>query len=156
MTRPVSINGVLVEGIRMEFKNGVIAKDVAGHYQVSATHNEEALRSFLKDNKNADKLGEVSLVAGSPIFDLGRVFKNSLVDENATCHIALGNGYQTSIQQALEKPAGKERNQYLKSIGFNQSSVHVDFMIGGPNVHVYFEKPDGTARIPLIQNNAFQ
>ncbi len=148
MTRPVSINGIVIDGIKMEFKDGKVIK-------ASATKNEAVLLTWLEKNENADKLGEVALVAGSPIFDLNRVFNNILLDENATCHIALGDCYSCCIEGADDISSQDEKRRFLNSLNCNDSPVHIDFMIGGPNVMVFAEKSDGTRKL-LIQNNKFE
>ncbi len=148
MTRSVSINGTIIDGIKMEFKDGKVIK-------ASATKNEEVLLKWLEKNENADRLGEVALVAGSPIFDLNRVFNNILVDENATCHIALGDSYSCCIEGADDITSQDEKRKFLASLNCNNSPVHIDFMIGGPDVMVLAEKPDGTRKL-LIQNNKFE
>lgn len=148
MTRPVSINGSTIEGIQMEFSSGKVVK-------VSATKNVEVLRQWVEKNENADKLGEVALVAGSPIFDLGRVFKSILLDENATCHFALGSSYSTCIEGADDFSDPDLKEKYMNSLNCNDSPVHVDFMIGGPNVMIFAEKADGSRKV-LIKDNKFE
>lgn len=156
MTRPISINGNLIEGIRMEFENGVLAKDADGNYKVDATKNKQVLLDWLKENENADKLGEVALVADSPIFHLGRVFNSILLDENATCHMALGSSYAECVEGANDIADFEQKQAYLKSLNCNDSTTHYDFMIGGPNVKVTFETEDGSQQKTVIENNKFQ
>lgn len=154
-TLPLAYNGNLIEDIQVTFKDGQIARDADGKLKISASKNEAVFRELIEQNENADKLGEVALVAGSPIFDLGRVFKSTLLDENATCHIAIGQGYSECVEGANDIKDPKEQKAYLDQYNCNNSTSHVDFMIGGPNVTVYAEKDDGAQKV-LIENNAFQ
>lgn len=153
-TKPFCLNGVLVENIWMEFKDGHIARDESGRLKAGATANEEMLLEHIERNEGADRLGELSLVAGSPIFDLGRLFKSTLIDENATCHIAIGDGYPECIEGGISIDDPEKQKEYLKGFNFNYSTTHNDFMIGGPNVVVYAEKEDGS-QITLIEDNKF-
>lgn len=161
-TMPFTVNGNLVENLRLEFdETGLVARDSAGRHKISATKNEAVFRDLLEKNAadGGDRLGEVALVAGSPIFDLGRVFKNTLIDENATCHLAIGSGFTETIKGALDLKDDAAQKDYLKQLGVNPANVpvHVDFMIGGPNVLVTAKKPGSNEpRITLIKDNAFQ
>ena len=128
MTRPISLNGVLVDGARFEFENGKLKQDENGNYTVTATQNQDALRAWLKENENADKLGEIALVANSPIFNLGRVFNSILIDENATCHMAFGSSYAECVEGALEIPDYTQRKAFLDNLNCNDSPTHYGFM----------------------------
>ncbi|HBH18639.1 MAG TPA: hypothetical protein DDX14_06855, partial [Cyanobacteria bacterium UBA9579] len=147
-TMPLNLNGNLVKGIQMKFENGKAV-------EVKADENEEILKEHVKMHEDADMLGEVALVAGSPIFDLGRVFNNTLLDENAACHIAIGSGYSSCIEGADEIKNNEEKKAYLEKYNVNDSTTHNDFMIGGPNVVVEGITKDGK-HITLIQDNKFQ
>jgi len=147
-TMPLSLNGKIVEGIKMSFEEGKIAS-------VSADTNEEMLKEHIKNNENADMLGEVALVAGSPIFDTGRIFNSTLLDENAACHLAIGKGFDFCIEGASEIEDPKEKKKYLESVNMNDSTTHNDFMIGGPDVVVEGIYADGE-KVTLIKDNKFQ
>ncbi len=149
MTRPVSLNGSIVDGIQMEFNEGKVIK-------ANATKNLDVLLEWLEKNENADKLGEIALVAGSPIFDLGKIFNSILLDENATCHFALGSSYSDCIEGTNDIANHDEREIYMGNLNCNNSPVHIDFMIGGPNVMVFAEKVTGSDRKVLIKDNKFQ
>ncbi|MBI3591790.1 MAG: aminopeptidase [Candidatus Melainabacteria bacterium] len=149
MTRPVSLNGSIVDGIQMEFNEGKLIK-------ANATKNPDVLLEWLEKNENADKLGEIAVVAGSPIFDLGKIFNSILLDENATCHFALGNSYSDCIEGTNDIANHDEREIYMRNLSCNNSPVHIDFMIGGPNVMVFAEKVNGSDRKVLIKDNKFQ
>lgn len=147
-TMPLSLNGKIVEGIKIKFEDGKMTS-------VSSDTNEDALKSHIKSNENADMLGEVALVVGSPIFDTGRVFNSTLLDENAACHLAMGNGYDFCIEGASDIEDQQERKKYLDSNNMNDSTTHNDFMIGGPNVTVEGIKANGE-KVTLIKDNKFQ
>ncbi len=149
MTMPSKLSGKLIEGIQMWFKDGKVVR-------ADATKNSKVLQGWISKNKDADKLGEVALVAGSPIFDLGRIHQNTLIDENATCHIALGDSYPECIKGAMEKEDHIAREKYMKSLNCNFSPAHHDFMIGGPNVMVFLEKSGKPDKKVLIKDNKFQ
>lgn len=147
-TLPLCLNGNLVEGIRMRFENGRAV-------EVYADKNQELWREHIKSAQDGDMLGEVALVANSPIFHTGRVFNNTLLDENAACHIAVGAGFDDCLDGADKIKDYKERQEYMKQNNINDSNIHTDFMIGGPNVIVEGVKADGT-KVTLIKDNQFQ
>ena len=147
-TLPLCLNGNLVEGIRMRFENGKAV-------EVYADKNEELWREHIKSAEGGDMLGEVALVANSPIFHTGRVFNNTLLDENAACHIAIGAGFDDCLDGAEDIKDYKERQKYMNENNINDSNIHTDFMIGGPNVVVEGVKEDGT-KVTLIKDNQFQ
>lgn len=153
-TMPLVLSSKIVEGIQMTFKKG---KAIL----VKASKNEELLKEHIKANKNADKLGEVAIVADSPIFKLNRLFYSTLLDENAACHIAIGDSYADAIKgPGSIKTAGNmqdytEQQKYLKKLNINTSTTHNDFMIGGPNVYVYAENPKTGEQIQIIKDDKF-
>ena len=147
-TLPLCLNGNLVEGIRMRFENGKAV-------EVYAEKNQELWREHIKSAEGGDMLGEIALVADSPIFHTGRVFNNTLLDENAACHIAIGSGFDDCVDGAENIKDYKERQKYLNENNINDSNIHTDFMVGGPNVIVEGIKADGT-KVTLIQDNKFQ
>jgi aminopeptidase len=137
-TRPLDLRGSLVRDLEFEFHDGRITR-------VNASSGGDAIRSELATDDNANRLGEVSLVDGSSeVGKLGLTFYTTLFDENATCHIAYGNGYSTCVEDEADRAAG-----------LNKSAVHTDFMVGGPEVDVDGKEPGG-AWVPILRNNEFQ
>ncbi|MBD3277201.1 MAG: aminopeptidase [Candidatus Aegiribacteria sp.] len=142
-TRPVEVLGTQVKGAWFEFSQGRVV-------EFGADENRDILAQYLDFDKGASALGEVALVdAGSPIFKSGRIFNNILLDENATCHIALGNGYTDCIEKGTEMT-----DEQLKEVNCNSSLVHTDFMIGSPEVSVSGVNRNGD-EIRLIENGDF-
>ena len=143
-TMPLALAGNIVRDLELRFESGraVEAKASAG---------ADLVRGQLQQDEGACMLGEVSLVDGdSAVGRSGLVFLNTLFDENATCHIAYGAGILEVI------PGGEEKSQAeLEELGFNSSSVHTDFMIGGPEVEVDGIEPGGTA-VPILRGEIWQ
>lgn len=139
-TLPLNLNGRLVEGLTFTFKDGrVVSYD--------AESGREHLTSLLETDEGASYLGEVALVPhGSPISSLNRVFYNTGVDENASCHFALGSAYPVNIEGGT-----KLSKDELLARGVNVSLTHVDFMIGSAELDIDGELPDGTIE-PVFRN----
>jgi aminopeptidase len=144
VTRPVEVLGTEVEGAKFTFRNGRVVV-------FSASKNQDVLKQFLDRDGQANALGEVALVDGSSaIFQSQKVFHNILFDENAACHIALGAGYTTNVPGAENlDEAGRI------AAGCNVSQVHVDFMIGSPEITVEAFTSDGQVH-RLIDRGRFQ
>ena len=142
-TRPLPlIGGKVVEGLRLRFKDGRVV-------EVDADRNADAMRSYLQADDGAARLGEVALVDGtSPVGLSGRVFNDVLLDENAACHIALGNAYAFTVPDLSDDP-NKRADR-----GFNVSGIHQDIMIGGPDVAVDGIDASGAAT-PILNNNVW-
>jgi aminopeptidase len=139
-SKPLSHQGTLIENIRCTFKDGKIV-------EATATAGEAALNKLISTDEGARQLGEVALVPhNSPIAQSGVLFWNTLFDENAASHIALGQAYSTCLIGG-EKMADTE----LAALGANESLIHVDWMIGGPTMSVDGVSVDGTAE-PLMRN----
>jgi aminopeptidase len=145
-TRPVLLPsiGKIVEGGRLVIKGGVAV-------EWDASSGKDALDTYFAIDPGARRLGEVALVDGSSaIFKADKVFYNILFDENASCHIALGSAYPSCYEGG--DAAGKEE---LAAIGANESSVHTDFMIGGPEVSVIGTKRAG-GEVVIIEKGEFK
>jgi len=141
--RPVTVLGKPVTGAWFEFEDGKVIS-------YGAKTNKSVLDDYFAMCPNACYLGELALVDGtSPIFKNGHVFHCILYDENASCHVALGNGYPMPIEGAV-----KMTNEEKLASGINVSILHTDFMIGGPDVDVTGCDGEGN-EIPLIRNGDF-
>ena len=135
-TMPLELYGSVISGIRVEFSGGRAVK-------IDADHGAEALRGAAAKDDGASRLGEIALVDDEGrIGPLETVFFDTLIDENAATHLALGNGYDHPV----DDPADKAR--------VNQSQVHVDFMVGSPELAV-----DGITRegdvVPVLREGAW-
>jgi aminopeptidase len=139
-SKPLSHQGTLIENIRCTFQDGKIVS-------ATATAGEAAIQKLIATDEGARQLGEVALVPHhSPIAQSGVLFWNTLFDENAASHIALGQAYSTCLIGG-EKMSDTE----LAALGANESLIHVDWMIGGPTMNVDGISANGTAE-PLMRN----
>lgn len=137
-TLPLNYQGITVEDIRLTFKDGEIVDYAAGK-------GFETLRSIIETDEGSRRLGEVALVAqDSPIARTGRLFYNTLFDENASCHLAIGQAYPECIADGDDMSA-----EDLLAAGANSSMTHVDFMVGSDELDVVAETSDGR-HIPLL------
>jgi aminopeptidase len=136
-TMPLEMYGIVVSGIRVEFAGGKAAK-------IDADEGADALRAAATKDEGASRLGEIALVDGEGrIGPLGTVFYDTLIDENAATHIALGNGYEAPVESSEDKAR------------VNQSQVHIDFMIGSPELAVDGITETGEA-VPVLRSGAWQ
>lgn len=132
-TMPLNLNGQLVEGLKLTFRDGKVV-------DYDATSGREHMTHLLATDEGASHLGEVALVPhSSPISQLNRIFYNTGIDENASCHFALGSAYPVNIEGGTR--LGKEE---LLARGANVSLTHVDFMIGSAELDIDGELPGGT------------
>ncbi|MGI8715315.1 MAG: aminopeptidase [Solirubrobacteraceae bacterium] len=130
-TKPLLVTGRVVSGLRIRFEGGRAV-------QIDADEGASLLREVIRRDLDADRLGEVALVDGSGrVGRTGTVFHDTLLDENAASHIALGSGFQ----HLATDDAGAAR--------VNSSGVHTDFMIGGPDVDVTGTTRDGR-EVPVL------
>jgi aminopeptidase len=124
-TKPLSHQGTMIEGIKVRFEGGRVV-------EVKVDRGQEVLQRMIDTDDGARRLGEVALVPhSSPIAQSGLLFSNTLFDENAACHIALGQAYSTCLRNG-EKLTPEE----LAKLGANESLIHVDWMIGSGKMDV--------------------
>jgi aminopeptidase len=142
-TRPFQLlGGTMVEGLRLRFEGGKLV-------DIEASRGADAVRARLATDPGAMRLGEVALVDGtSPIGQTGIFFNDILFDENATCHIALGNAYAFNVPDLPSDPDARAE------LGYNVSSVHQDLMIGGPEVDVDGVDTDGNVT-PILRRDVW-
>ena len=137
-TKPLSHQGSLIENIRVKFEKGKII-------EAYASKGEEVLLKVLDSDEGARRLGEVALVPdNSPISNTGLLFYNTLFDENAACHIALGQCYAKCFKgEQLSK-------EEIASKGGNSSMIHIDWMIGSNKIDIDGILKDGS-KIPIFR-----
>lgn len=123
---PLSHNGNIIDGFTLMFKDGEVV-------DFKADQGEDVLRDLLNTDEGARRLGEVALVPDdSPISNRNTIFYNTLFDENASCHIALGSAYGFNVEGGTEMTTEEKLAH-----GLNDSLIHVDFMIGSPDLTIY-------------------
>ena len=138
--KPLAYQGTLIEDFSVRFHEGKAV-------EVHAKQGEEALKSILAIDEGSAYLGECALVPfNSPINNTGILFFNTLYDENAACHLALGRGF-TELYPNFEKYTEEQ----LHGFGINKSSSHVDFMIGSQDLSIIGTDADGK-QIPLFKD----
>ena len=138
-SKPLSHQGTLIENIAVRFENGRIV-------EATATAGEDVLNRLISTDDGARRLGEVALVPhSSPIAQTGVLFWNTLFDENAASHVALGQAYSTCLIGGEKMEA-----EQLAALGANASLIHVDWMIGSGEMDVDGLTADGTAE-PLMR-----
>jgi aminopeptidase len=142
-SKPLSHQGTLIENIAVRFEGGKIV-------EAKATAGEDVLNRLISTDDGARRLGEVALVPhNSPIAQSGILFWNTLFDENAASHIALGQAYSTCIIGGEKMDSAQ-----LTALGANESLIHVDWMIGSAEMDVDGISADGTAE-PLMRRGAW-
>jgi aminopeptidase len=135
-TKPLALHGQIIRGLELTFEDGRIVG-------VQAEQGADLVRSQLATVENADRLGELALVTReSRVGQSGTLFFDTLFDENATCHIAYGMGLPYAFDGELDP-------------GSNVCNIHVDFMVGGPELEVDAVLADGS-EVPLIRDEAWQ
>jgi aminopeptidase len=136
-TKPLDISGSLITGLRIRFERGRAV-------EIDAETNADALRRRCSADDGASRLGEVALVdRESRIGKLGRTFFTTLLDENAASHLALGDAYSAPVGDEADLPR------------INESTVHIDFMIGSDDVSVTGTTKSGE-RVPILRGGSWQ
>lgn len=139
-TKPLSYQGQLIENFSIRFENGKAV-------EVHAEKNEDLLQKLIDMDEGSAYLGECALVPyDSPIQNSGLLFYNTLFDENAACHLALGRGFADTIQ-GFENLSLDE----CREMGLNDSMVHEDFMIGASDLSIDAHTRDGRT-VPIFRN----
>lgn len=139
-SRPLILSGTTIDEFTLTFENGRVSK-------VTAKQGEENIRKLLETDESASHLGEVALVPdSSPISQRNHLFYNTLFDENASCHLALGTAYRYNMKGGSEMT----KEQFIAA-GGNDSLIHVDFMIGSNQMDIDGITADGT-REPVMRN----
>ncbi len=137
-TFPLSFRGRLIQGLRGEFSNGRLVR-----LEADSDEDRDFVAAYIDTDRNGRRLGEVALVdASSRIGQMGRIYYNTLLDENAAAHIAFGSGF-----------GGTRSETPIR--GVNRSTIHLDVMIGSPELEVTGIGARGR-RIPLIREGAWQ
>ena len=143
-TRPLALAGTIVEDLEMRFEAGKAV-------EVTASAGRTPCAGRWTATSSARALGEVALVDGeSRVGKTGLTFFDTLFDENATCHIAYG----AAVTFGVDGLDGLSPDE-LRARGINVSTVHTDFMIGGPEVAVDGITSDGTA-VPILREDVWQ
>jgi aminopeptidase len=142
-TMPLNSDGRIIDHFSLTFKDGEVV-------DFKAEKGEDALKHLLDSDPGAHRLGEVALVPHhSPVSESGLVFYNTLFDENASCHIALGKAYPTCIE------GGNDLDEAgLDKAGVNDSLIHEDFMVGSSELDIDGITSDGE-RIPVFRQGAW-
>jgi aminopeptidase len=131
---PLSYGGTLIEDFHLTFENGRVAN-------VHAGKNESALKRLIDTDEGASRLGEAALVpVDSPIAQRGHLFFDSLIDENASCHLAVGRAYRINLEGSRDLS-----DQEFMQRGGNISMAHVDFMVGSQDMDIDGIRQDGSS-----------
>ncbi|MDQ7157642.1 aminopeptidase [Staphylococcus warneri] len=139
---PLSFNGNIIDGFTLTFKDGEII-------DFKADKGEDVLRDLLDTDEGAKRLGEVALVPDdSPISNRNTIFYNTLFDENASCHLAIGSAYGFNIEGGTEMTTEEKI-----ASGLNDSNVHEDFMIGSADLTIYGILEDDTKELVFENGN---
>ena len=142
-TMPLSRDGQLIENFWIRFHNGRAV-------EWEAEKNDQLLTNIINSDDGAGYLGECALVPyNSPIRESGLLFYNTLFDENAACHLALGAGFVDTIRDFQHKSL-----EECRKLGINDSMVHVDFMIGSEDMSIDAVTRDGKT-VPIFRNGTW-
>lgn len=142
-TKPLSLDGKIIEDLSFVFENGKVV-------EFTASKNQDVLEKQMSIDEGAKYLGEVALVPhSSPVSRMNLIFGTTLFDENASCHFALGSSYAETIIDGATM--SKEERAKL---GANESMIHIDFMVGSHELNITGYKKDGT-KVPVLVDGEF-
>ncbi len=137
---PLNYQGTLIDRFWLKFEKGRIV-------DFGAEKGYDTLKALIETDEGARHLGEAALIpTKSPISEMGILFYNTLFDENASCHFAIGKGFPECFRGGLEST-----EEELKARGMNDSAAHVDFMLGTPDLSITGYTKDG-AEFPIFRN----
>ena len=141
-SKPLSFSGQLIDEFFIRFENGKVV-------EVGAKKNQKLLQQMVDTDEGSKMLGEVALVPyDSPIRNSGVLFYETLFDENAACHLALGAGFKELLPNGASMP-----NEEAHKMGLNDSMIHVDFMIGTKDLEIVGTSFDGTKTVIFKDGN---
>jgi aminopeptidase len=142
-TKPLNYQGKLIEDFWLVFKDGKVI-------DYDAKKEKDTLKNILETDEGSSYIGEIALIShDSPISNTNILFLNTLFDENASCHMALGRAYPMNIKDGINTPI-----EELEKRGYNKSMVHSDFMFGSEDMTITGIKADGT-RIKVFENGNY-
>ena len=142
-TKPLNYQGKIIKDFYLDFKDGAV---ISYH----AKENEDVLKNLLETDEGSTRLGEVALISyDSPISNMNVLFYYTLFDENASCHLALGNAYTMNIKNGYNMNLDE-----LKEKGYNSSMIHVDFMFGSKDMSIIGVTKDNK-EIKIFKNGNF-
>ncbi len=142
-TKPLNYQGKLIENFVLTFQGGKVV-------DYSAETGADVLKNLLTSDEGSSYLGEVALVPHrSPVSTMGILFLTTLFDENASCHLALGNAYPENVQGGADMTA-----EELAAAGANHSKEHCDFMFGSSDMRIVGTRHDGS-QVVIFENGAF-
>ncbi|MFU8792906.1 MAG: aminopeptidase [Acholeplasmataceae bacterium] len=142
-SKPLNYQGKIIKDFWMVFKDGKVV-------EFDALHEKETLKNIIEFDENSGYIGEIALIShDSPISNTNLLFLNTLFDENASCHMALGRAYPMNIKNGIHTPI-KE----LEKVGYNQSMVHCDFMFGSADMTIVGQTHDGK-EVLVFENGNF-
>ena len=142
-TKPLNYQGKLIEDFYLVFKDGKVV-------EFDAKKEKLALENLLDTDENSRYIGEIALIShDSPISNTNILFLNTLFDENASCHMALGRAYPMNVKNGVNTPIAE-----LEKIGYNNSMVHSDFMFGSKDMEIIGLTQDGR-EVQVFKNGNF-
>lgn len=142
-TKPLNYQGKLIEDFYLIFKDGKVV-------EFDAKKEKQALKNLLDTDENSRYIGEIALIShDSPISNTNILFLNTLFDENASCHMALGRAYPMNVKNGVNMPIAE-----LEKIGYNNSMVHADFMFGSEDMEIVGLTHEGK-KVQVFKNGNF-